>query len=174
MQFGSSEKKCRVQQNACFGSPTASLLPLGQQLCSAFYVEAQIYHQKTFFMKPNIPLQRLIRQITPRRSLQSFEVENKVMFLILIFSPYEDQQFIFLTESIWEMCFPLLQMMILLLLFQLRTDRAYQVNEVDHQTGKNQLTAPITLRKQVMSEFRPRNALLFHQKKYVLQIKGNE
>lgn len=55
-------------------------------------------------------------------------------------------------------------MVILLVLFQLRTNTTFQVNEVVHWTEKNQLKAQIILTKQVMSEFRPRNAIHFIRK----------
>lgn len=69
---------CRVQQGIMFA--------LDLPLLHSSFVKAQIHqHTKKLFTKPSVPgldSQSFIRQITPRKSLQSSEICNKIPFII--------------------------------------------------------------------------------------------
>lgn len=129
MWFAPSEKNT-LQSAAghcvCFRSSIASFLPLSS--CAApHHKGSDTSGHKNLFMKPRLlglDSQSFIRQLTPRRSLQSSEVHNKILTTITAsFSLFlsEDQQLTCLTERIWQMWFLLWQMATLSKLLHLRT-----------------------------------------------------
>lgn len=119
---------CRVQQGIVF----ALDLPLLHSFHSAAvqhltHKGSDTSGHKNLFMKPRVlglDSQSFIRQITPRRSLQSSEVHNKIPTTITAsfsFFLSEDQQLMCLTKRIWQMWFLLWQMVTLPGLLHLRT-----------------------------------------------------